>query len=236
MISASALAPNCGYARILSAKRPRPATTIEAADRGVTFHAAVEAWVKTRKLPVVDDLEMQGWLDLLASQWTPPVDAEVEVAWGIAATWETHADGSYGPVSYIYRDVAELEPHVYVEKTGLPLLTAGRIDLAFERRGVLYVVDWKTGKWPATPAAMNLRVNAAGIALAERTGAASYQPAIYYVRDGVWDEGEEVPVGSRDHALMLQAVREAALLPPEPLPGLWCRRCWERKQCPKAQP
>lgn len=221
MISASALAPNCGYARILSAKRPRPASTQEAADRGVTFHAAVEAWIKTGELPMVDDLEMQGWLDLLESQWTPPVNAECEIAWGLRLT------GSY-------TDVDEPEPHKYVARDGGELLTAGRADVAWEARGVLHVVDWKTGRWPATAAPMNLQVNAAGIALAKRVGATSYRPAIYYVRDGAWDVGDEVPLGSPVGLGMLHEVRTAALLPPEPRPGSWCSRCWERKQCPQS--
>lgn len=223
MISASALAPNCGYARVLNARREKPPSTAEAAERGTIFHAAVERWVTWRELPVVDDLEIQGWIDLLASLWYPPLDAEVEIAWGL------RPDGSY-------TDVDEPTPHVYVARDGGELLTAGRADLAFDRRGVLYVVDWKTGKWPATPAVMNLQVNAAGLALAARTGAESYQPAIYYVRDGAFDDGDEIAIGSREHARMLDEVRAAALLPPEPRPGPWCERCWERKACPKAAP
>lgn len=226
MISASALAPNCGYAKVLSAKRPRPATTVEAADRGTMFHAAVEAWVKTGELPALDDLEIQGWLDLLASQWSPSVNAEVEIAWGLRLL--------EGGAAFCYVDVDEPEPHKYVARDGGELLTAGRADLAWEEKGVIQVVDWKTGKWPATAAMMNLQVNAAGIALAEKLGAISYAPAIYYARDGAWDLGEEVPVGSAVHHGMLREVIAAALLPPEPRPGDWCSRCWERKACPRA--
>lgn len=219
MISASALAPNCGFARILSSKRPRPPSTEEAAARGTTFHAAVETWVKTGEFPAVDDLEIQGWLDLLASQWTPPERAEVEVAWGL------RPDGTY-------TDVDEPEPHVYVARDGGELLTAGRADLAFGRAGILHVVDWKTGRWAAAPAVANLQVNAAGLALAERAGLSAYLPMIYYVRDGYPDFGDVVPLGSPARADMFERVREAATLPPEPRPGPWCARCWERKDCP----
>lgn len=219
MISASALAPNCAYAKVLSAKRPRPPSTVEAADRGTAFHAAVETWIKEGEYPTVDDLEMQGWLDLLASQWTPPEHAEVEVAWGL------RPDGTY-------TDVDEPEPHVYVARDGGELLTAGRADLVFERAGVLHVVDWKTGRWAAAPAVANLQVHAAGLALAAQTGLHGYLPMIYYVRDGYPDFGDVVPLGSPVRAEMLERVREAATLPPEPRPGPWCARCWERKDCP----
>lgn len=221
MISASGLAPNCGFAKILSTKRPRPASTVEAADRGTVFHGGVEAWVRTGELPTLDDLEIQGWLDLLASQWLPPVDTEVEIAWGLLP------DGAYC-------DVDEPEPHVYVPRAPHVLLTAGRADAAWQSRGCLYVVDWKTGKWPVTPAASNLQVNAAGIALAARIGAAEYRPGVYYVRDGAWDWGDPVILGSHAHAEMFAQVTEAAMLPPEPRPGAWCSRCWERKACPSA--
>lgn len=231
MITASALAPNCAYPRVLKARKQITSEQQAAIDAGVIFHKAVEAWVHTGEQQTVDDLEIQGWLDLLASMWTPPTDAEVEIAWGIAATWETLADGTYGPVTYVGRDVAELEPHVYAEKTGLPLLTAGRADLAFERRGALYVVDWKTGKWPVTPAVDNLQVNAAGIALAQMRGLTSYVPAVYYVRDGHFDEGEEVPLGSAAHAAIFREVYEAATLDDTPRLGTWCNRCWEKKAC-----
>lgn len=220
MISASALAPNCAYAKVLSAKRPRPASTVEAADRGTMFHAAVELWVRGGQLPEVNDLEIQGWLELLASQWWPPVNAEVEVAWGL------RLDGTYV-------DVDEPEPHVYAAKDGSELLTAGRADVAYERRGMLTVIDWKTGKWPVTAATGNLQVNAAGLALAQRVGAVSYQPIVYYVRDGAFDDGDEVY--GRDFELMLAEVRAAATLPLEPRPGSWCDRCWERNVCPKSQ-
>lgn len=224
MISASGLAPDCGFARILNAKRPKPAATVEAADRGTVFHGGVESWAHTGELPAIDDLEIQGWLDLLASQWSPPTNAEVEIAWGL--TDHEHAG---------YVDVDEPEPHVYVARNGAALLTAGRADAAWERAGVLYVVDWKTGKWPVTPAVANLQVNAAGIALAERVGALSYRPAVYYVRDGAWDWGDVVDVQSPSHAEMFAKVRGAALLDETPRPGAWCARCWEKKACPRAQ-
>jgi hypothetical protein len=221
MISASALAPNCGYAKVLSNLRPRPPSTVEAADRGTAFHAAVEKWIKSGEMPTVDDLEIQGWLDLLASQFTPPPGAEVEIAWGLRKD-----NGGYA-------EVDEPEPHKYVARNGCELLTAGRADLAWMRRDCVYVVDWKTGRWPATAAIGNLQVNAAGLALARGYGAISYVPGIYYVRDGAWDWGD--PVSGKLETEMLAAVREAALLPPEPRPGSWCARCWERKQCKAAQ-
>jgi hypothetical protein len=239
VISASALVPHCRHDKaVLSKKRkvtPEKAQAQqEAIDGGLAFHKAIEDWILSGKYPLVDDLELQGWIDTLAAQWTPSVDAEAEIAWGL------RPDGGY-------TDVDEPEPHVYVPHGGGQLLTAGRADVAFERRGVLYVIDWKAGKWPAADRLLdartmfqdaldNLQVNAAGIALAQRAGATSYVPAIYYVRDGVFDEGDEVPLDSTAHAAMLDQVRAAATLDDEPHPGSWCSRCWSRKQCKEAQP
>jgi hypothetical protein len=225
VITASALAPNCAYAKILSAKKPRPPDQQAAIDRGVAFHDAIEDWIGTGTLPVVEDAEIQGWIDLLADKLWPPhlTNAEVEVAWGL---WD---DGTYTPVS-------EAAPHVYVatEEAGpRVLLTAGRADLAYEAGGVVTVFDWKTGKWPVTPAVDNLQLNAAGIALAQRAGVDWYIPCVVYVRDGHFDWGVHVGRGAGDWAGKAEAVRAAASLPPEPRPGDWCGNCWERKSCPR---
>lgn len=221
IVSASALVRNCGYARKLDRERPKSANAQVACDRGTVFHRAVEGWLLTGELPVVADLEIQGWLDLLASQWEPPVNAETEIAWGLSP-----AGG--------YVVVAEPAPHVYEGVGGAALLTAGRADLAFERRGVLVVVDWKSGKWPTTPAVDNLQVNAAGIALAGRTGATSYQPGIYYARDGFFDLADEVPLGSPAHERIFAEVRTAALLDETPRPGSHCTACWSKRACAHA--
>lgn len=221
MITASALAPNCAYAKVLSAKKARTADQQAAMDQGTAFHTAVEGWLRSGEVPVLEDMELQGWIDLLAVEWNPPpADPGIEIAWGL------RPDGSYA-------DVIEPEPHVYVAATGGELLTAGRADVCWLTGGMLTVVDLKTGRWPVTPAPDNLQVNAAGIALAQRYGASVYVPAIYYARDGAWDMGDPVQLDSFDHAAKLDAVREAAMLPPEPRPGPHCEGCWERKRCPK---
>jgi hypothetical protein len=228
MISASALMRNCGHPRVL---KNRPPTTQrerdararrdEAAARGTTFHAAIETWLKEGAPPMLEDAEMQGWLDLLAMQWAPPPGARVEVPWGLTPAGD-HAH------------VDEPEPHVYTSPD--PLITAGRADvswLGFDGR--VYVLDWKTGKWPVTPAASNLQVNAAGIALAREIVAPAYVPGIYYTRDGAWDWGEPVEIGSVAHAEILADVHAAALLDNEPRPGDHCQTCWERRACTSAQ-
>ena len=222
IVSASALTRHCGYARLLDRERPKSANAQLACDRGTTFHAAVEAWLKTRELPVVADLEIQGWLDLLASQWEPPIDAETEVAWGLTLL------GDYVPV-------VEREPHVYVarDSSAPPLLTAGRADVSW-RPGQVVVADWKTGKYQATPAVANLQVNAAGIALARRAGAGSYQPRVYYARDGFWDDGDVVVFGTRRFEQIFAEVRAAALLDETPRPGAHCGACWSKRVCDHA--
>jgi hypothetical protein len=223
VITASALAPNCAYAKVLSARRAPSPDKQTAMNRGTQFHAAVEAWVRTGTLPVVPDPEMQGWIDLLASQWQPPPrDVFVELAWGL---WD---DGFYAAVD-------EPEPHVYVARGPRPgrrLLTAGRADVAWIEGNTLTVVDIKTGVWPVAAADVNLQVNAAGLALANCFFLPGYVPAIYYARDGVWDIGDRVDLPAAD---IWERVREAASLPLEPLPGPHCSSCWERRACPKAE-
>jgi hypothetical protein len=148
----------------------------------------------------------------------------VETAWGLSA------DGSGVPVD-------EPQAHVYVPQAGCPaILTAGRSDVSWIDfdRDTLYVVDWKTGKWPVTPAGRNLQINAAGIARANRI-TARYVPGIYYARDGVFDWGEPVELGSLAHAEIFADVKAAALLDETPRPGPHCGNCWERKACTHAQ-
>jgi hypothetical protein len=225
VISASALRRDCGYARILSKARQPTAAQQKAMGDGVIFHQAVETWARTRQLPIIADLQTQGWLDLLACEWEPPVDGEYEVAWGL------RADDDGRPV---YVEVTEPEPHVYVARDGGPLLTAGRADVGWWSVEGLCVADWKTGRWPAPPAEKNLQVNAAGIALALKRGAESYRPGIYYARDGFWDWGPRVVFGTPAADRILGEVRDAALLDETPRPGPQCGQCWERRACAHA--
>ena len=225
IVSASALVRHCGLARKLRREKSPTEAQQGAIRRGVVFHAAIEDWIARGSIPTVDDAEMQGWIDMLAAsdQFRPAVNVEVEILWGLGF------DGQYvQPV--------EAAPHVYEAAAGQPsLLTAGRADIAWERRGCVYVADWKTGKWPATPAADNLQVNAAGMALCARTGSSSYLPMVYYARDGYWDVGREVVMGSADWMRVFGEVKTAALLDEAPRPGPHCAACWERKACAHAQ-
>jgi len=223
IVSASALRRDCGYPRALDRQRKPTADQQAAMDRGTLFHAAIEAWARTREVPVLEDLEMQGWIDLLASTWAPPVDGEYEVAWGLDGALE---DG----VPPIYVEVDEPTPHVYVARRGGALLTAGRADGIWTGGDCsLVVCDWKTGKWPVTPGVDNLQVNAAGIALALKRGMTSYIPAIYYARDGYWDMGPRVVFGTPAFERIWGEIRAAALLDEQPRPGPWCSGCWDRK-------
>lgn len=219
IVTASALTRHCGYARRLRRERTPSDNSQVAIDRGVAFHAAVEKMLAERAVPTVADAEMQGWLDLLASQWMP-MSGSCEVPWGLSP------DGKYVPVR-------EPEPHVYVALDGSPLLTAGRADVIWWEDGVR-IGDWKTGKWPTTPAVDNLQINAAGIALAQRFEERSYRPAIYYARDGHWDWAPWVVFGTPAFDRIWSDVRAAALLDETPRPGQWCSGCWERKGCPSA--
>lgn len=232
MWSASSLVRHCAHVNVLKRVKPKSVSTQQACDRGTEFHAAVEAWIRTGAVPELADLEMQGWLDLLASQWTPPPGTDTEIPWGLDV---------YGN----HVEVNEPEPHVYVAAGGADLLTAGRGDAAWladvieEDSGyvgsdVVHFLDWKTGKWPAPPARENLQVNAGGIALARKFGARAWRPGIYYARDGVFDWGDVVEIGSIAHVEMYADVRASALLPETPIPGDHCGNCWERRNCASA--
>jgi hypothetical protein len=194
-------------------------------DRGTAFHAAIELWAASGEVPALGDLEMQGWVDLLAAEWAPPSTGQYEVAWGLAADeWMGKGD----PVNV---EVDEPAPHVYVARNGGALLTAGRADAVWLDGDyeTVRAVDWKTGKWPTTPAVDNLQVNAAGIALALEWGLESYVPGIYYARDGFWDWGPRVTFGTPEFAKIWGEIREAALLDETPRPGPHCSDCWEAR-------
>jgi hypothetical protein len=227
MITASALAPNCAFAKVLGAKKRRTPEQQASIDKGNDFHRAAEVWIASGVLPIVEDAELQGWLDELASKFWPPhlTNAETEVAWGL---WD---DGTYAevtePAPHVYHATRPNEPH--------RLITAGRADLGYLAGNVLEVIDWKTGRWPSPAAAENLQVNAAGIALAQRLFVPWYRPGVYYPRDGHFDWGDPVEVGGRVYADMVERVLAAASLPLEPRPGDWCGSCWERRACPQAQ-
>jgi len=214
--SASALKRHCAYPNLL--KTEPTADQQRAMDRGTEFHAAIERWKAKEQIPVLADLEIQGWIDVLAQQWDP-LGKRLEVAWGLGM------DGSHIMV-------AEPRPHVYEPMSGgAPLLTAGRADAVWIDAGdTLWCVDWKTGVWPVENAATNLQANSAGIALARRWNAARYVPGIYYARDGIFEWGDPIDLGSDAAAEAFAAVKHAAELPPEPRPGDHCATCWEKRK------
>lgn len=237
MRTGSALKRFCAYPAILdlepprtAAERTREANKRASADRGTLGHALFEGWC-LGQVSHSEDPELQGYLDCLAAQWRPPGTFEAEVPWGL------DAGGNYV-------EVIEHEPHVYVARPladGGPLpfvLTAGRADAVWVSdatpAGPLLVVDWKFGKWPVDPARVNLQVNAAGMALALRSFCRAYIPGIYYARDGVFDWGDPVAVGSPEWKAMFEEIKAAALLDDKPHPGDHCGKCWSRSRCPSA--
>lgn len=221
MWSASALKRHCAYPNVLGLTKVRKPSSQLAMDKGTEFHAAVERWVKTGQLPPVEDLEIQGWIDLLSMQWRPPVNVLVEVAWGLSPTGQ-------------HVHVEDPEPHVYRAMDGRELLTAGRADALWCEGDVLRVVDWKTGSWPVAPARENLQALAGAMALGHRFTVSAYQPGIYYARDGAWDWGDVVVNGSAAALADFAAVQDAAQLDDKPHPGEHCAGCWEKKACPES--
>lgn len=200
--------------------------------RGTAFHAGIERWIRLGEMAQLDDLEVQGWLDaFLADPFnqdsilTSPM-VKLEVAWGLGE------DGQHLMVE-------EPEPHIYRSMGGLPLVTAGRADIAWKERfrKVLRSGDYKSGKWAVEPPATNLQANAAGIALARRLGCDAYVPGIWYSRDGYWDWGDEIDVQSEAADEMFEEIRASAALPAAPVPGDHCATCWNArlKTCEAAQ-
>lgn len=223
MWSASKLSRFCAHHHLLSDINPRP-TRDKAAAKGVHFHLALNAWHESGIIPVVDDPDVTAWLQTMVDNgWAWPDGVELETAWGLSRWGTNVAVEETAPGSHIYRAL-----------DGEDLLTAGRADACWLAGDVLVVVDWKTGRTQAPLARVNLQVNAAGIALAQRWKARAYQPGIYYAREGRWDLGEEVEQGTPEWDATLMEVEVAAALDDRPHPGEHCNACWERKNCPEA--
>lgn len=225
MWTASQLSRFCAHHRLLSNLNPRP-TRDKAAARGTLFHSALASWHRSGVIPPHDDPDLSAWLQTLVDNgWMWPDGAELEVAWGLSR-W-----GTFVPVE-------EKPPgsHVYEALDGEPLLTAGRADAIWVADRCLVVVDWKTGRTPAPLARINLQVNAAGIALAQRFKLDEYVPGIYYAREGRWDMGDAVEKGTDAWAAALADIEVAAALDDRPHPGPHCSDCWERKNCSAVLP
>lgn len=245
IISASSL-NRCGHARVLKARKPRSKNMEVSAERGTRFHKAVEQYVATGTPPFLEDMEEQGWLDLLAGIWKPPEGLRCEEALGLG-----HG-GEYVPV-------VEVSPHVYLplsmdvsselwaaasrdsregwlEHAARLMLTAGRGDAVqtIDRRGFRLVRawDWKTGAWPAEQVATNLQIWLVGLAACQMLHGDAVQVGIYYARDGAFDWSEVVFYGSEEWQARFEDVKAAALVGEEPRPeASRCSSCWERTEC-----
>lgn len=220
MWTASKLRRDCAHANVLADLNPRP-TRDAAANKGKAFHAALQDWQDFGAIPAMSDPDVTAWLQIMVdNNWSWPDGVELEVAWGLN-TW-----GKFSPVE-------ETQPHVYTALDGEPLITAGRADACWLAGDVLTVVDWKTGRTQAPPARINLQVNAAGIALAQKWKARAYVPCVYYAREGRWDVGDEVELPGEAHGILTD-IEAAAALDSQPHPGPHCSDCWERKNCKEA--
>jgi hypothetical protein len=223
----------------------------DAAALGTMFHKYVEAWrlcIAEGKPWHVDGAPepVAGWLKRMREVWTPPPNAEVEVAMGLAPTLGGEPD---------YVPVDEVAPHVYVPSSmqirpsdwaeasekqrqdllaSCGLLTAGRADLiAPLGDGILSVDDLKSGKFYLGPPNRLRQLLAQGIAATLRADARGFVPGIYYARLGMWDRGDEAPIfrGTPEWDEAWHAVRDSALMPSTPKPGPYCLDCWDAKAC-----
>lgn len=222
MWTGSKLDRHCGHRHQLSDLSPHPSRD-KAAQKGKWFHAALEEWRNTGRVPFMADDDVATWLrTMVDSGWQFPEQSELEVCWGLDTWGKFCAVEETAPGSHEYRAL-----------DGSDLLTAGRadVDWIFDHTGYLVVADWKTGRFPPEHPSTNLQVNAAGIALAQKWKAPGYIPALYLARSGIWQMGEEVEAGSEAWAAMLDEVKAAARLDDKPNPGPHCYGCWSRKEC-----
>lgn len=237
MISASSLLRDCGYPRELSRIFPPSQALKDGAAKGTLFHDAVKRWAADRVLPETENEEVNGWLGVLAQSWWPTAGAYWEYALGLT-------------VGGRHASVRETEAHVYVPLEDDVLLTAGRFDVFWletyeqvpsiyvgpaedpalpEGTPVVVVRDWKTGRWPVTPAGSNLQLAAGGFAAASLLEAKAMRLEVYYVRDGYCDSAL-IPLDSPEAAQLWRDLNEAARLDDEPRPGPHCGPCWERRK------
>jgi hypothetical protein len=229
----------------LNKRKPQTPNMAFAAGRGNVYHAGVESAKVTGVWPPsVEDPEIQGWLDLHATNWDPrKSNIHLELAVGLGH------NGEYVPVVEVY-------PHVYLPrvmgvtvamwKLASPflqaewlksatelLITAGRADSIewIEEHKAVDELDWKTGIWPPEVATTNLQRWAVGMASARKFGALWLRVGHYFPRDGAYDRSEWVRVDSPEWQERFEDVKAAALAGDEPKPGDNCAGCWERKAC-----
>lgn len=222
MISASSLV-RCGWLRKLKKEKKRTPSMEVSCARGAIFHNAIEQWGKTGVCPDVEDMEIQGWIDLLRSQWAPHPYMLFEEVLGLGF------DGHYIAAR-------ETEPHVYVALYDTDtLVTAGRADVVWydQETDCVHVLDWKTGVWPVEHPRTNLQLWSLGLAARHRFKARHAQVHVYYARDGVFEDSEVIDYKLDPGALWerIGDVERAALLEEVPVPGEQCLTCWERKKC-----
>jgi len=153
-------------------RRPMPRRPVPQAARGTTFHL----WLESRfgKAELIDPEELPGAADDLAADDGDPELAELKVRFE-AGEWAS-------------RWPAEVE--VPFETLIGDRLVRGRIDAVFAdaQNGGYDVVDWKTGRQPATDAekrAVAVQLAAYRLAWAALAGVpvAQVRAAFYYVRD-----------------------------------------------------
>ncbi len=223
--TASKLSRHCAHHHVLSELTPKPSRD-KAAAKGTLFHIALASWHRSGVIPPHDDRDLGEWLQTMVDNgWAWPDGCELEVAWGL---------DKWGKFCAVREDPPD--SHVYVPLDGMSdLLTAGRADACWMTGDVLVSCDWKTGRTLAPAARINLQVNAAGIALAQKWKARAYVPAIYYAREGRWDIGDEVDMERRfEPGQPWEWIATASGLDDKPHPGEHCGTCWERKNCEAA--
>lgn len=221
VISASALNPHCGMARVLRMARTPNESQARAMKRGDAIHAILAEMAHG-----VDPGEGSGnartalaLFEIAGVPHRPGVFVEMPV--GLTVTGR-------------YVAVEETEPHVYAAIEPGQLLTAGRLDVAWvEMRGDLSVAvvrDYKTGRHATTPAIDNVQVGALGLAFADRCGADAIDIGLAYT----WglDSTGTIPLDSPEAARIWDRVSTAARMDETPRPGPWCEDCWEIRECP----
>lgn len=236
MLSCSALARDCAYAKTLSKKRPRSAYVEQTAVEGTRFGALVQDWIEGRPTPEPDELDEQyeNFRDL-KRKWQPPAGAVCEFAMGLSK------EGRYVPVVEIY-------PHYYVpshnpdsENTWLApfylpaagdqsiLATAGRNDVAWINGNVAIVLDMKRSAMRYPDPETVPQLMALGCMWALANGLEFFQTGLYGLRDGAFVWAQEI---QRVSDVVPEILAMAALPEDEPRTGDHCQSCYERRACP----
>lgn len=162
------------------------------------------------------------------------------------AEWHRPPDVKVGDVLLRYSE-AEKELEVAISTDGYPCrpddpdcLSVGHLDIAWvvEIDGIriAYVPDIKRSEWTTPDGPESLQIHAYGLTFAMSRKCDYYCPGIWAAKEGVWQWGALVEIGSPRSIELLDNVLAALSNLPDAnhqyTVGAHCMRCWGREYCP----